>query len=851
MRFFVIFCCLVMLMGVVFAQNRNVTFDAQLNQYPGNIPWSYNDIWGWTDNDGTDYAILGAAVGTSIVNVSDPTNIFEVTLVPGAGSGNGVGWRDMKTYQHYLYIATEASTTIQIVDLAPLPDSVSLVGGYSQLTSAPHNIYIDTTRALLYVVEDFNFNTPVRILSLADPIHPMEVGNLGNGVGTDAHDVFARGNRLYVAEGVNGTLGIFDVTNPASPVLLQRIAIPSPGYVHNVWVTDDEHYLFSTEETVGKTIKVWDIHDLNNVVLVDEYIGENHFAHNVLIRGDFAYISHYGSGFKVLDISDPANVVEVGSYNQFPDNAQPDVWGVYPYTGNGTVFISDINEGLFVLTFDGTRAYRVAGTLRDSQTNLPVADGFIELIDSGVETHSDPNGQFKLGSSDSGSVTLRAVAVGYLATEIPLNAVPGVSDTIEVFLDPAPTGSVEGEVVDENNQPLPGVELQLTLASQLLTEPMIFSALTDPNGNYSFPDLPISDSVWVSYPDLKVTKNFPHPTVHEQNLVVQENSATVVNFQLQPADILLVNDDPADAFQEEFTSALQTANVTPFEWFTSSDGQAIPASAMGELNFPVMVWFTGDASVNVLSQTEQDSLALFLDSGGKLFLTGANIAEDLNNQGSNFLPDYLNVNYDGSAIGAPLIDPVPGNPVFADLSAFTAQQASRDVVSPLTGSNADAAFRYVNNAVAGVTIANGNGSRIVFTGFGWEAISNATIREQLMADVLDWFNVLTGIDEPVATTRPVKFQLFQNYPNPFNPETSIRYQLPPTGQVAASTVLLEIYNLLGQKVRTLVKQQQPPGNYTVRWDGRNDLGQQVSSGVYLYRLTAGNFTRVRKMVLLR
>ncbi len=846
MRFTAILSITIILSSFLTAQNRNVTFDDQLNLYPGNFPWPYNDVWGWTDSDGTEYAILGAAVGTSIVNVSDPTNIFEADSVTGAGSGNGNGWRDLKTYQHYLYIATEASTTIQIVDLAPLPDSVSLVGGYSQLTSAPHNIYIDTTRALLYVVEDFNFNTPVRILSLADPVHPVEVGNLGNGLGTDAHDIFARGNRLYVAEGVNGTLGIFDVSNPALPVLLQRIPIPSPGYVHNVWVTNDNHYLFSTEETVGKTIKVWDIHDLNNVVLVDEYIGENHFAHNVLIRDDFAYISHYGSGLKILDISDPTNVVEVGSYNQFPDNGQPDVWGVYPYAENGTVFISDMNEGLFVLEFNGARAYRVNGTLKDSQTNLPIANGFIEIVGSGVEAHSDVNGQFKLGSSDNGNIILRAVAVGYVSTEIPLNAVPGVTDTIEVLLDPAPIGSVEGQVVDENNQPMPGLELQLTLVSQLLTDPMVFSTVTDLNGNYTFIDLPITDSVWVSYPDLKVVKNFPHPAVHEQNVVVQENSATVVNFQLQSADMLLVNDDPAGAFQDDFISALQAANVTPFEWFTSTDGETIPASAIVELNFPVIVWFTGDATVNVLSQVEQDSLALFLDNGGKLFLTGANIAQDLNNQGSNFLTDYLKVSFDGTAIGAPLINPEASNSVFGNLSPFTAQQASRDVVTPLTGSNAEVAFRYVNNAVAGVTIANSNGSRVVFTGFGWEAISNTSAREELMTDVLDWFNVLTGIDDPVTDTRPGTFQLFQNYPNPFNPSTAISYQLP-----ANSNVQLEIYNLLGQKVRTLVNQQQAAGNYTVRWDGRNDFGQHVSSGVYLYRLVTGQFSQVRKMVLLR
>ncbi|RMF59839.1 MAG: choice-of-anchor B family protein, partial [Calditrichaeota bacterium] len=718
--FYVIGMCL-FLCGLVYAQNTNVTLQDQLNMYPGEVPWSYSDVWGYVDAQGNEYAILGATVGTSIVNVTDPTNIFEVDFIPSEGTGNGRGWKDMKTYQHYLYVATEASTTIQIIDLSPLPDSVSLVSSYNQLTSEPHNIYIDTSRALLYVIEDFNFNNPVRILSLTDPLNPVEVGNLSNGLGTDAHDVHAQGDRLYVAEGVNGTLGIFDVSNPSSPVLLQRITVPSPGYVHNVWATPDNHYLFSTEETVGKTIKVWDIHDLNDVVLVDEYIGENQFAHNVILWGDFAFISHYGSGLKILDITDPTNVVEVGSYNLYPDNSPPNVWGVYPFTQTGNVFISDMGEGLFTLDFNGTHAYRVVGEVRDSQTNTPLADAWVEIVESQQVTHSDVNGGFKLGTSLSGNITLRAVTVGYQSLELPLNAVPGETDTITVLLDPAPTGSIVGNVVDENNNPVNNAQLQLTLVSQLLSDPMIFTTTTDVNGHYSFTNLPASDSVWVDYTDLEVLKKFPHPEVHTSNILVEANNETQIDFQLNPADVLLVNDDPSGNFGDEYTTALQNAGIVPFEWFTVTDGQNIPAGRIDELNHSVVIWFTGESTSSILTQSEQDSLATILDQGGMLFLTGVNIAEDLSNQGSNFLTDYLEVSYSGNAIAAPLINPVAGSPVFDGLSPFTAPQDSRDIITPVGGGNAVEGLRYVNSTVAGVTIQKTNGARVVFTGFGWEA----------------------------------------------------------------------------------------------------------------------------------
>lgn len=108
-----------------------------------------------------------------------------------------------------------------------------------------------------------------------------------------------------------------------------------------------------------------------------------------------------------------------------------------------------------------------------------------------------------------------------------------------------------------------------------------------------------------------------------------------------------------------------------------------------------------------------------------------------------------------------------------------------------------------------------------------------------------------GITQGEDGTAPREYALHQNYPNPFNPETAISYQLSPKGQAAVSQVKLAIYNLLGQKVRTLVNTRQPAGRYEVNWDGRDENGAEVSGGIYFYRLSAGDFQQARKMVLLR
>ncbi|HQU71145.1 MAG: T9SS type A sorting domain-containing protein [Calditrichaeota bacterium] len=109
---------------------------------------------------------------------------------------------------------------------------------------------------------------------------------------------------------------------------------------------------------------------------------------------------------------------------------------------------------------------------------------------------------------------------------------------------------------------------------------------------------------------------------------------------------------------------------------------------------------------------------------------------------------------------------------------------------------------------------------------------------------------VTGI-EPTAGVVPDNYRLSQNYPNPFNPTTRIAFSIPE-----AADIQLEVLNLLGQRVRTLVDQHQNPGSFEATWDGRNEAGMPVASGVYLYRLTANgqsgkHFSETRKMLFLK
>ena len=127
-----------------------------------------------------------------------------------------------------------------------------------------------------------------------------------------------------------------------------------------------------------------------------------------------------------------------------------------------------------------------------------------------------------------------------------------------------------------------------------------------------------------------------------------------------------------------------------------------------------------------------------------------------------------------------------------------------------------------------------------------EAVGSFRIDQATVRDAFGQLVQPRQLAQIEARWEPQVFALQPNYPNPFNPSTTIRYQLPEL-----ATVRLEIYDVLGQKVRTLVAGEQAAGHYKVAWDSRDKRGLSVAAGVYFYRLEAGEFTHTRKLLLLK
>ncbi|MBT8382930.1 MAG: choice-of-anchor B family protein, partial [Ignavibacteria bacterium] len=326
----------------------NVSFLSNLNQYPSE---GYNDIWAFVDGGGIEYALLGCGNGTSIIRIDNPSLPQEVVFIPGPSSS----WRDIKTYDNYAYIVTEGTGSgrgLQIVDLSQLPDTASLVNTIETWFTRAHNIFIDNGYA--YVIGT-NGGGGMHILNLSDPINPTQSSYyIGSAY---IHDVYVWDDTVVAC--AEDTYDLVDVSNKLNPQLISS-SVALPGiYAHSGWMTEDKRYFIACEEFNVRDITVWDLIDRSTwdlSVSSWQLPTGSSIVHNLFVKGNYAHISYYTSGYVVLDISEPTNPQIAGQYDTYPSSdgaTYNGAWGCYPFLLSGNTLISDIQTGLYILKFDG------------------------------------------------------------------------------------------------------------------------------------------------------------------------------------------------------------------------------------------------------------------------------------------------------------------------------------------------------------------------------------------------------------------------------------------------------------------------------------------------------------------
>ncbi len=349
-------------------QSMNMTlldsWDLDTLPMSGNI--QYNEVWGYVDCDGGEYAILGSASRVHFINLADPNNLEEIASFAG---GETTVWRDMKTYKDRAYaVSDNTNEGLMIFDLSDLPNSVTKTYHSNEFFGKSHNIYIEEATGRLYSVGTDTQSGGVIVLDLNDdPDNPTLMAsvnfpaNPSTGQGY-AHDIYVRDNIAY---GSHGYLGFFvwDMTDPTDPILLA--SQNTGGYNHSSWVSEDGDFAIYAEEVpIGRPLGVINLENLdNNFIEIDHTFKfplnpnyDNNRPHNPFIRGDYLFCSYYHDGIQVFDVSDPLNPSVAAYYDTNPtDTAYAGFegnWGAYPFLPSGLILASDVLTGLYVLELD-------------------------------------------------------------------------------------------------------------------------------------------------------------------------------------------------------------------------------------------------------------------------------------------------------------------------------------------------------------------------------------------------------------------------------------------------------------------------------------------------------------------
>ena len=363
--------------------NIEITSYMNMKDLGANRGTMINDIWGWSDSQtGREVAIVGRSDGTSFVDVTNPNMPVLLATLPMTPGARAAAWRDMKVYMDHAYIVADGSGQhgLQVFDLARLRD---LDGSnppvmepdytYTDIASA-HNIVINEETGMAYSVGGSSggvtcggglhmldlkkdLKKPEFVGCFADP----STGRSGTGYSHDAQCVTYAGPDTEhagkeICLGSNETaLSIADVTDKDDPVAISMVVYPNVAYAHQGWLSEDHEFFYMNDEgdepqglVEGTRTLVWDVRDLDEPVLVTEFIQQTKTTdHNLYIKDNLMYQSNYGSGLRIIDITDRANPVEVGFL--VTTNGGGGSWSNYPYFKSGVIAVTDMGNGLFMV----------------------------------------------------------------------------------------------------------------------------------------------------------------------------------------------------------------------------------------------------------------------------------------------------------------------------------------------------------------------------------------------------------------------------------------------------------------------------------------------------------------------
>jgi choice-of-anchor B domain-containing protein len=861
--------------------NNNVTLLGHLDDYS-----VYSNIWGYIDEFGNEYALIGHDAGTSIVNITDPINPIEVDMIPGPTAG-GTIWREIKTFNDYAYVVSEHTSPnslsgIQIIDLRGLPDSVSYVGRYlwtgvNSSNARAHTVAIDW-QGYLYIQGGTatlggSNSGGIRIFDISDPENPVPLGTFA---ARYVHDVFVQDSIMFAHNIFDfpGRVDIINVANKNNPQLITTL-LYNGALSHTSWPTPDLNYLVTTDESTGETMKIFDISvlwdsDPNNndeIELVSEYIGDPaQIGHEPRVRDGYVFLSHYVEGVKVLDISDPADPVEVGYYDTYPQPGSgfSGDWGVYPFFPSRNFVVSDIQSGLYIFSFDSVSAGGIQGVVTNLTSGNPEPDVELHFVEASKKILTASDGSFSLRTNE-GNHTIVLSKPGFFTDTVDVNLPSGPNiimnftisqnlaqlnlstDSIAVNL---PVDSTLTEQFTITNSGTSGI---LNYILDDVVGPLNFSKISKSLSLKKFRDkLPVikienNSKENQYYPDLrKPNQGFEDTIIVDPagDLVFGTggdivgvygtiNTSTVsfgiefLNTVILDSTYVLLSLDTdfnshTGAFPGGFGFNLPEQNVG-VEWDVIIDIPGNFTSPPQPLTYYIFVGSNnppsgtpsalGPVSVNDRIVSISINLNTIIDDGNMAVAGfGGHYNPQIGLTSADFIPD----------IGHGILGVNP----FEDLPWLS--------LSPEEGSLSASESEIIDVTFNSAGLVKNQ----LYTGY-----ITVTTNDLQNPFVIIPVTMYTGDPSSIQNEdeNPRSFSLEQNYPNPFNPSTTIKYSIP-----TSEFVTFKVYDVLGNEVATLIDEYKPAGSYEIEFDGNG-----LSSGIYFYKLQAGSFTETKKMILMK
>jgi hypothetical protein len=323
-----------------------------------------------------------------------------------------------------------------------------------------------------------------------------------------------------------------------------------------------------------------------------------------------------------------------------------------------------------------------------------------------------------------------------------------------------------------------------------------------------------------------------------------DGGATFATFVGLPS-VLLVDDDGGETWETYLQTALADTGYAARHWDVMAEGRP----GEGHLtSYWAVVWTTGTTTTSL--GRDQDKLMAYLDGGGNLYLSSMGFLNESLSLPNTFVDDYLHIDAWNSDNGGFFMTGVAGDEISdgMNLGMLGSPIPPGGIDSFTRTAPADTIF-YAANGSKGLKVEEA-GHKIVFTAFPFENVKTATAApsnaKTLIGRIMDWFGTpAAGVDG--GSNELGRLALKQNFPNPFNPVTKLEFSIP----AGVEHVSLVVHNVNGQVVRTLVDGRMTAGPHAVVWDGTDESGESLSSGVYFARLTADGEKAFTKMTLLK